>query len=344
MLSMLWARTALVWAAVALCGQAWNITDREQQDIDAAVADFLAHPDEEMWSVQPTVSPSHPFIFFHQRKAGGSSLRTTLHKAARALKLKSLIPCFDGVSCLMTTFNYLSGLSYQQKPFPTVENTALFAGHFEWGEQHLLARWGDHSPQIQFSCMTNYREPVSRVVSCLYFWHEEALGGACVGDVSVGLLKELLFKGDDGGYSCMNEPFFVMSGFRDRSIAGHLQDSRYHLRARHLRNQSDGHRRRGLLNRGAATILDFTLQHTYKCAPIVMELPESRVLVESRFPDLAAAGGFSPQHDNVGHVSRKCPFPTGANLDVIRANTRLESVLYNAVFTKVQMQLNKLHT
>lgn len=46
----------------------------------------------------PTPSPSHPFLFFHLRKAGGTTLRNAFHAAARRLQVESFIPCLT-VGC-----------------------------------------------------------------------------------------------------------------------------------------------------------------------------------------------------------------------------------------------------
>lgn len=325
----------LALVACTLSARAYNISHSEQGDIDRAVADFLSYPDEKMWSVSPAISTKHPFIFFHQRKCGGSSFRATLRKAAAKLNLKTYIPCMDGVSCDMYSFNHLRG-----NQLPVSGDVAVFAGHFTWGEQHDLARWGR---EANIACTTNYREPVSRIVSCLYYRHKASFGNKCINDLTVEMLRKLLFKRDEYGDSCLNEPFFIMSGIKDRPALDHLQEDgeTWSRLRRNLRNGSHESPGRQLLGRGAAAIIDFTLQHTAKCAPIVLELHGSENLVAARFPDLGKAGGFKEEHANRGQKKQTCQFPTGEHLETIRSQSRLETIVYDAVFLKVQAQMNK---
>ena len=58
-----------------------------------------------------------------------------------------------------------------------------------------------------FSCVTNYREPVSRIISCLAYRHPTEMRDKCVADMDVGLLRVLLNRPDRFGNSCLNEPF-----------------------------------------------------------------------------------------------------------------------------------------
>ena len=68
------------------------------------IARFDADVQRARDAVQPLARqlvPSHewPFVFFHLRKAGGSTVRRALDDAAKAAKVDSFVACQGGVSC-----------------------------------------------------------------------------------------------------------------------------------------------------------------------------------------------------------------------------------------------------
>ena len=114
-------------------GLAVDLTPFEKQQIDESVSEYLAVPNAVMWAKQPEISVQHPLIFFHVRKAGGSSLRLTLADAAQKARLPIYIACTSthgNLPCDTYHFNIAD------KPW----EKAVFAGHFQYGEQHMLAR------------------------------------------------------------------------------------------------------------------------------------------------------------------------------------------------------------
>lgn len=75
----------------------------------------------------PLPTTNRPFVFFHLRKGGGSSLRQIIHKASVEHKLASWIPCFTG-RCI---------------PFsipPSRDRNAIYASHINYAHTTQLIR------------------------------------------------------------------------------------------------------------------------------------------------------------------------------------------------------------
>ena len=117
------------------------------QRADALTRQFLAM--ESLWPPVTEVTGATPMVFFHQRKAGGSSIRAVLHGLCTDANLHCFIICYDGINCDTYT------LPTKGSP------SAVYAGHIPWGEpQNKFERYW-HRSSSNFSCVTNYREPVS---------------------------------------------------------------------------------------------------------------------------------------------------------------------------------------
>ena len=155
----------------------------EQQILEDITTQYMETDVESIYSAVNNISLDHPFIFFHQRKAGGQSLRGTLVDAAKKMHAPYFLPCFNKVHC--DTYHWPDGERY-----------AIYGGHIQWGTQKMIVeisnqkyspmkseqvrsqqrqdlqmeRSSRHSRKaLDFSCITNIREPVSRIVSCIYF-------------------------------------------------------------------------------------------------------------------------------------------------------------------------------
>jgi hypothetical protein len=70
-------------------------------------------------------SPSSPFVFLHNRKCGGSTMRQLVAYAAAANKLTAMIPCFPPV----TECNRYN--MRQVEPW-FLNNVSIAAGHLSW--------------------------------------------------------------------------------------------------------------------------------------------------------------------------------------------------------------------
>lgn len=127
--------------------------------------------------MKPFANPSvqSPFVFFHQRKSGGSSLRSIVFDHAKEGKFSPRwIPCMEPRNCVPYSL-------------PPLQKQAVYASHFNYGtllhvmrekmraevtEQFNLSKGTSiniHSldDKEEFgSCLTNIRSTVSRVVSC----------------------------------------------------------------------------------------------------------------------------------------------------------------------------------
>ena len=166
--------------------------------------------------IAPRPTTAQPFVFFHQRKAAGSSMRWVIVQAARKFNATYFVPCYNGTPCL--TF---------APPSDGRATQTLFAAHFYWPAVGRALRMAQHpgahyGADAQFSCFTNFREPVDRVTSCWYYRRLDTIAGpydkAIVGShksLSSLPLEEFraLLAGGMSKYNegCNNEPLRILS-------------------------------------------------------------------------------------------------------------------------------------
>jgi len=110
------------------------------------IRDFEAYPSDLIWQSVDVISTKEPFIFFHQRTAGGSSIRKSLLDASLSSNLSHFIICYSPAKLC------------DQYHFPKQPPYAVYAGHFQWNYLMDLNRL--HHSTLKFSCMTNFRDPV----------------------------------------------------------------------------------------------------------------------------------------------------------------------------------------
>ena len=268
------------------------------------------------------MSEKEPFIFFHQRKAGGTSIRENLHKASRKLDLKSFIPCYNQVKCNVYSMGHDQAY-------------ALYAGHFKWGMQSDLARF-HASARESFSCASNFREPASRMESCLYFRFGAKLGERCLNDIPLSEFTAVLDWVDEFGQSCLNEPFRVLSGEADEVAIDQLFPVRFSLQ-----NDSTAYRSTSQpMSLSALAVVNNTLAHTLRCTPIILELPESYLALSRRIPMLGKLDAFSTTtHSNMRGM--KCPPLSSERKAMIKEKVALESILYRTIYEKVKGKISE---
>lgn len=77
-------------------------------------------------------SPNRPFVFFHMRKGGGSSIRSILWNSARkhAPPLDAWIPCQGGRTCV----------PFSLPPANVTDRKAVYAGHVNYAHMAQLVR------------------------------------------------------------------------------------------------------------------------------------------------------------------------------------------------------------
>ena len=63
--------------------------------LNSIVQHYLQLDIQQLWKPVPKVSNDYPFLFFHQRKAGGSSIRETLFDSAKKSQINAFVPCFS---------------------------------------------------------------------------------------------------------------------------------------------------------------------------------------------------------------------------------------------------------
>lgn len=112
---------------------------------------FRAYPNELMWrQVCDINNKNHPLIFFHQRKAGGTSIRDTLFQVSRQNNLSHYIVCYsERHNCDVIEL-------------PVKKLFSIYGGHFHWNSLRYLNRFRpSNGSDFNFSCITNFREPVT---------------------------------------------------------------------------------------------------------------------------------------------------------------------------------------
>ncbi len=188
------------------------------------------------------------------------------------------------------------------------------------------------SSEQPFSCLSNFREPVSRLMSCLYFRFDryfQLRNLSCINDLSVARMTRLLVeKLDMYNNSCLNEPYRVLGPIDDERVVTSLgydyNNTAYTVSARHGQRELD--------------VLNATIDNLQRCVPVVLELPHSYRLLKVAFPSLHKVNAFDHQvREQTGYnYSRNCTAPTAAHLRVLRELTAFEGVLYRAVVKKVK--------
>ena len=128
-----------------------------------------ACPATAMPVVQTLPTVQRPFVFFHPRKSGGTSLRFRIRRAwSRVASASStgatlspvlLAPCHSHECGL---HEQLAGLNASY-----LRRVAVLAAHVPWGAHQRLPAYGSGSTAP--ACLTMLRDPVDRVVSCFYF-------------------------------------------------------------------------------------------------------------------------------------------------------------------------------
>ena len=111
---------------------------RECGSLEAVVAMYGAAAPEAAARLPVATAPrthkKHPFVFFHQRKTGGSTIRTQMVYSAKKHSLSSWVPCSNRVPCE----------SCYAPPHPPF--SAVYGGHLYWAsvQKALLRQQGIH--------------------------------------------------------------------------------------------------------------------------------------------------------------------------------------------------------
>eukprot|EP00439_Symbiodinium_sp_Y106_P084631 s744_g26.t1 len=244
---------------------------------------------------------NRPLIFMHQAKSGGTSLRELLYNASMRKGWKPYIQCYGAVGC-------------QDFQAPKTK-AAVYAGHFCWDEfaQNLHRRGVN-----EFSCVTNFRKPFYRILSCYSY---RAVGvrkdaPECMAKLSPDQLRDVLLQ-----VGCVNEPFRRLSG--ECSVISHAGD--YSSQAR-------------------SEVWNSTLRNLAQCVPLFLEEPQSMKVAAAYFPQLSGSflslahvslnetlGPCSGSGSGFGgrntKYNAKCNIPE-SHYNVIRELAKSEEMLY----------------
>jgi len=172
-----------------------------------------------------------PFIFFHLRKAGGSSFRRWVYAASQNQQLTSYIPCYPypyeklaipRISCESYFFPYRKTNAKQYHVFgghlyyPSLQKYFYMARH---DRSSILHDPSDDA--IKFSCFIMFRAPQTRVRSC---WNYRFSGSNDFKEASDMTPKELEFDLPRArsrfGEGCNNEAVRILSdqGLDERKL------------------------------------------------------------------------------------------------------------------------------
>lgn len=189
----------------------------------------------------PIPRSDKPFVFFHNRKAGGSSLRTIISKEANRTGLtgKMWIPCINE-KCVPYSLP------------PSEGNTSIFAGHINYMQMTQIMRetkarrilLGMKEPITLekgqtvsyhklddsyplFDCVTNIRPTIDRVVSCWNFRMTKTLGLPSSDSLSPQDWNDLLpVAMDEYNNGCNNEYARIFGSTAHESEVNSLSPSK----------------------------------------------------------------------------------------------------------------------
>lgn len=322
---------ALRWLLIAAITRAAHLANESQRQwAERLASSFDARGAAiRTWrSAAPLPRASRPWVFFHQRKAGGSSVRKAVAAAAKRAGLARWIPCFDGVDC--ATFAAPTEIGALGK-------ATVLGGHLRWPTvvQSLYINATrrptlDH-PRPAFDCYTGFREPVSRVVSCWNYRFRQRGGKLFRGDAwDLAALplsnasSYLRFGESIYGEGCNNE------GLRVLSDAGGGEAVNGLTAGDDLDADGDG------WAPGAAAAFRQALARASSCVVGVLERCEETVeVLVAHFPWLA--GLSCDLHANNASLHGPPPPPAHA-AEIMRLNA-LDGLLYDVANRQLDAQL-----
>lgn len=300
---------ACLYFLVAPPSNHWNILSASSRK----VTDFASFIKSPLPFQNLNISVNNPVVLFHQRKAGGSSLRSVLFKASQQLNLSHFIPCYGSVPCDTYTFKG--------------SRNAIYAGHFPIQEvKHLLRHVPMHSDfsSIQkhnFTCLSNFRDPVARVESCFYFrFLSRGIKFKCISEVPLSTLKEILLFGvDHYGDGCLDEPFRILSGLADKTL---------------IRKSND------IRSVEFQIAYQNSLHWIARCIPLILDDDRTNALVNYFIPQLRSFfSGIG--HENKNH-NTKCPL-NDTHLSLLHSLTEGERLLFKQVKSRFEYLYQTIH-
>ncbi|CAE7528493.1 unnamed protein product [Symbiodinium sp. CCMP2456] len=299
------------------CNLQTRVEQAESDYVPGLVEQFLQAP---LPSPNRNLTSENPVVFLHQARAAGTSLRKLISNSSRNLGLKAHIPCYGGVGC---------------NDFRLEGDAAVYAGHFCWEDaQRSLKAKGAK----EVGCLTSFREPVPRIMSCYSdrLVGSEHVAPACMGDLglqlaalrgtfessastkdlSVDNLKKLLV---DRG--CVNEPFRRFSECQPNSTVSMID-----TKARQAAWQN-------------------TLTYMSQCVPIILGRQVSLKVAANHFPQLADAIWDMKSlavNRNTHYLNQgECHVPD-SHMEAIKELAESETMLYEAAVKRMWQLMLKV--
>lgn len=233
----------------------------KSESISDVLNRWIEIPDHCIWRKRLNPSEVHPFVFFHQRKSGGSTLRFSMNNASNELNLTRFIPVYNRVK---------SGVF----KVPSKPRYSVYGGHFSWtsnieniGGGHNVLESTNSCNRDNFSCLTNFREPIDRLESCIYerFIDVFTMNNiSCINELPIDIFtNDLITKRFRGLFTCLNEPFRIF-GTDDDSVVSSLG----------FDYNNDTLEVIPRFSPQDIAILSVTIERMSQCVPIVLEIPE----------------------------------------------------------------------
>ena len=234
------------------------------------------------------VSEETPLVFMHQSRAGGTTIRKLLFNASHSAGLKAHIPCSGGVDC---------------HSFSKVKKAAVYGGHFCWHE--LMGHLGANT---KASCLTNFREPHARIMSCYTsrLVKEKKVAPGCMGKLAPEKLRSMLQN-----YGCVNEPFRRLG---QCGLVSHV---------------STGDKLTQM------QVWNATLEHLAQCVPVLVDRKDTFKAAVHHFPQFKSVfWAMKNVTLNQNQYMKDCQIPD-THKKVIAELAEHETMLYDAVKQRV---------
>ncbi|CAE7588319.1 unnamed protein product [Symbiodinium natans] len=279
------------------CNLQTRMQQTEENYVSNLVDQFLEAP---LPSPNRNLTSENPLIFLHQARAAGTSIRKLISNSSRNLGLKAHIPCYGGVGC--------NDLRLEGE-------AAVYAGNFCWADAHRSLQ---EKGAKQVGCLTSFREPVPRIMSCYSdrLVGSEHVAPACMADLPAEQLKRLLVE-----RGCVNEPFRRFSECQPNSTVS-MDDPK-----------------------GRQSAWQNTLDYMSQCVPIIVGRQVSLKVAANYFPQLADAIWDMKSlavNRNTHYLNQgECRVPD-THMEVIKQLAQPETVLYEAAVKRMWQLMLKL--
>jgi len=253
------------------------------------------------------VSKSQPLVFFAQRNAGDAALTDLLSQASKEESLSIASPGKD-----VAWYGGKSAAVYIG-PVDWMEVSRTFARRNKISQESHA--W--HGGNPDFSCMTNFQDPLARIQSCYYRQLLKQGAPACLADLEPERMREFFHRSHGAnGYSCMNEPFRLMSGL----VHDYLFDVDASTEEWNF-------------------VFRSTLQNLARCVPIIVEDVSTLKAAASWFPMLSeGADNIRDLVQEIKNESLTCKL-SEPQLDVLRSLTAHEQRLYDLAVERARQFL-----